>query len=315
MSTVLLTGAAGFIGSSTALVLLERGHRVIGIDNFNSYYDVNLKRARAARISDKVVIHEGDVADKAFVDRVFGENQIDQVCHLAAQAGVRYSLENPFAYENANNLGTLTLLEASRHTGVKSFVFASSSSVYGGNTKSPFSEKDPVDKPISLYAATKKYNELMAYTYHHLYGMSCTGLRFFTVYGPWGRPDMALFKFTKNILAGEPIDVYNHGKMKRDFTYISDIVNGVVAALEKNYPYEIFNLGNSNQVELSYYIECIEREAGKKAKKNLLPLQPGDVPETSADISHARKLLDFSPKVNVEEGVRNFLQWYQQYFK
>ncbi len=314
MTTVLVTGAAGFIGSATARSLVERGHRVVGLDNFNSYYDVALKRARAARLKNDVVIHEGDVADKTFVDRIFKANKIDRVCHLAAQAGVRYSLENPFVYETSNNLGTLNLLEACRHNGVNTFVFASSSSVYGGNTKMPFSESDSVDKPISLYAATKKYNELMAHTYNHLFGIHCTGLRFFTVYGPWGRPDMALFKFTKNILAGEPIDVYNHGKMKRDFTYIDDIVSGVVAALDKNYPYEIFNLGNSQVVELNHYIECIEREVGRTAKRNLLPMQPGDVPETVADISHARERLGFAPKIKVEEGVRNFLAWYREYF-
>jgi UDP-glucuronate 4-epimerase len=315
MSTILVTGAAGFIGSSTARSLLERGHRVVGLDNFNSYYDVALKRARAERLIKDVVIHEGDIADKSFVDALFKENKIDKVCHLAAQAGVRYSIDNPFAYENANNLGTLNLLEACRHNGVNTFVFASSSSVYGGNTKTPFSESDSVDKPISLYAATKKYNELMAHTYSHLFGIHCTGLRFFTVYGPWGRPDMALFKFTKNILADRPIDVYNHGKMKRDFTYISDIVSGVVAALDKNYRYEIFNLGNSQTVELSHYIECIERDLGKKAIRNMLPMQPGDVPATIADISHARELLGFSPTVKVEEGIRNFLAWYRDYFK
>jgi UDP-glucuronate 4-epimerase len=314
MTTVLVTGAAGFIGSTTARALIDRGHRVIGIDNFNSYYDVALKRARAARLGKDVEIHEGDIADKSFVDRLFRDNKIDRVCHLAAQAGVRYSIDNPYQYESANNLGTLNLLEACRHHQVNTFVFASSSSVYGGNTKTPFSETDPVDKPISLYAATKRYNELMAHTYNHLFGIHCTGLRFFTVYGPWGRPDMALFKFTKNILADEPIDVYNHGRMKRDFTYISDIVEGVVAALDKNYPYEIFNLGNSQTVELNHYIECIERELGRKAKRNLLPMQPGDVPETIADISHARARLGFSPKVRVEDGIRNFLNWYRDYF-
>lgn len=314
MSTILLTGAAGFIGSATARALLERRHEVIGLDNFNSYYDVTLKRARVAQLIPNVKIFEGDVSDRLFVDGVFRENKIDSVCHLAAQAGVRYSIENPFIYEASNNVGTLNLLEACRHNNVKTFVLASSSSVYGGNTKMPFSEQDSVDKPISLYAATKKYNELIAYTYNHLYGIHSTCLRFFTVYGPWGRPDMALFKFTKNILAGEPIDVYNHGKMKRDFTYVTDIVEGVVSALEKNYSYEIFNLGNSEPVELGYYIECLEKELGKKARWNLMPLQAGDVPETIADISHARDRLGFSPKVKVPEGIHHFLNWYRQYF-
>ncbi len=286
---------------------------MLGIDNFNSYYDVNLKRARAARLQGKVQILELDIADRAAVDAVFKENRIDKVCHLAAQAGVRYSLENPFVYETANNAGTLNLLEACRRTGVKSFIFASSSSVYGGNKKIPFSVTDPVDHPISLYAATKKYNELLGHTYHHLYGIHCTGLRFFTVYGPWGRPDMALFKFTRAILEGDPIDVFNHGKMKRDFTFVTDIVDGVVAALDKNYPYEIFNLGNSSTVELNYFIECVEKELGKKAKKNMLPMQPGDVPETFADIELSRQKLGFSPKVKIEQGVHEFVSWYKSY--
>jgi UDP-glucuronate 4-epimerase len=315
MKTILVTGAAGFIGHWTALRLLERGDTVVGIDNFNSYYDATLKRARAARFEGRVKIHEIDIADTGAVRRVFDENKIDQVCHLAAQAGVRYSIENPFSYEASNNLGTLNILEACRHTGVSSLVYASSSSVYGGNTKTPFSVDDPVEKPISLYAATKRANELAAYTYHHLFGLRATGLRFFTVYGPWGRPDMALFKFTKAILAGEPIDVYNHGKMKRDFTFVSDIVSGIVASLDKNHPYEIFNLGNSSTVELSYFIECIENELGKKARKNLLPMQPGDVPETSADIDKSRRLLGFDPQVKIEEGIREFLKWYRAYYK
>lgn len=315
MATILLTGSAGFIGYWTAEALLKKGHTVIGVDNFNSYYDVTLKRARQKRLEGRVKIHEFDIADGKAVSKMFDEYKIDQVCHLAAQAGVRYSIENPLVYESANNLGTLNLLEACRHHGVKSFVFASSSSVYGGNTKIPFSETDNVDKPISLYAATKKYNELQAHTYHHLFGINCTGLRFFTVYGPWGRPDMALFKFTKAILKGEPIEVYNHGKMKRDFTFVWDIADGVVAALEKNYPYEVFNLGNSNTVELSYFIECVEKELGKKAEKKMLPMQAGDVPETFADIAKARKMLGFSPKVKIEQGIHEFLKWYREYYK
>ena len=313
MSTILITGAAGFIGYWTSEALAASGHTVIGLDNFNSYYDVNLKRARAKRLEGKVRIIEMDIADRPAVDRVFKENRIDKVCHLGAQAGVRYSLENPTVYESANNLGTLNLLEACRYNNVMSFVLASSSSVYGGNKKTPFSVADAVDHPISIYAATKKYNELLAYSYHHLFGIHCTALRFFTVYGPWGRPDMALFKFARAILAGEPIDVYNHGKMKRDFTYITDIVAGVVAALDKNLAYEVLNLGNSQCVDLNYFIECVEKEIGRKAKKNFLPMQPGDVPETYADIELTRQKLGFSPKVSIEEGIREFIAWYKQY--
>jgi UDP-glucuronate 4-epimerase len=314
MRTILLTGAAGFIGSWTCEALLKRGDRVVGVDNFNDYYDVTLKRDRVNKFRDKCAVHEIDITDIEALRRVFRDHKIDQVCHLAAQAGVRYSLENPFAYENANGLGTLNLLELCRREKVMSFVYASSSSVYGGNTKIPFSVEDPVDKPISLYAATKRANELAAYTYHHLFGLHCTGLRFFTVYGPWGRPDMALFKFTKALLAGEPIDVYNHGQMKRDFTYITDIVNGILASLDKNYPYEIFNLGNSQTVELSHFIACVARELGVTPRMNLLPLQPGDVPETFADIDKSRRMLGFQPAVRVEEGIRQFIQWYKSYY-
>lgn len=315
MSTILVTGIAGFIGSTTAHALADRGDTVVGVDNFNPYYDPTLKRARARRLAGKAAIVEADIVDFKAMKDVFSRHKIDKVIHLAAQAGVRYSIENPFAYEQANNLGTLNLLEICREKGVKSFVFASSSSVYGGNTKIPFSVDDNVDRPISLYAATKKYNELMAHVYHHLYGINCTGLRFFTVYGPWGRPDMALFKFTDAIIKGRPIDVYNHGQMKRDFTYVSDIVAGILASLDKNYPYEIFNLGNSATVELTYYIECIERELGRKALKNMLPMQPGDVPATSADIEKSRRMLGFDPKVKIEQGIKEFLTWYRDYYK
>jgi len=315
MKTILVTGAAGFIGSWTVEGLLKRGDKVIGIDNFSEYYDPVLKRARAKKFEKQCQIHEIDITDAQGIEKIFKQNKFDQVCHLAAQAGVRYSLENPFAYEHTNSLGTLTLLEACKKNSVGSFVYASSSSVYGGNTKVPFSVEDSVDKPISLYAATKRYNELMAYTYFHLYKIHCTGLRFFTVYGPWGRPDMALFKFAKAILGGEAIDVYNHGKMKRDFTYVTDIAAGIMASLDKNYPYEIFNLGNSQTVDLLYFIECIEKELGKKAKKNLMALQPGDVPETSADIEKSRKMLGFDPKVRIEQGIHEFISWYKSYFK
>lgn len=316
MTRILVTGAAGFIGHWTSLALAERGDRVVGLDNFNSYYDPTLKKARARRLEGHLEqMVRGDVTDAVIIRNTLKKHKIQVVCHLAAQAGVRYSLENPYAYETANNIGTLTLLEECKKAGIKRFVFASSSSVYGGNTKTPFSVGDPVDHPISLYAATKRYNELIAYTYHHLFGFHCTGLRFFTVYGPWGRPDMALFKFTKAILAGKSVDIYNRGKMRRDFTYVSDIVDGVIAAIDKNYRYEIFNLGNSKSVELNYFVACIEKELGKKAKKKLLPMQPGDVPATFADIKKSTKMLGFKPKVSIEEGIRNFIQWYRQYYR
>ena len=315
MATILVTGIAGFIGSTTAHLLADRGDTVIGVDNFNPYYDPKLKRDRAKRLEGKAKIYECDIIDLPGLRKVFSQHKVDKVLHLAAQAGVRYSIENPFAYEQANNLGTLNMLEICRELGVKTFVFASSSSVYGGNTKTPFSVNDPVDHPISLYAATKKYNELIAHVYHHLFGMNCTGLRFFTVYGPWGRPDMALFKFTDATIKGQPIDVYNHGKMKRDFTFVTDIAAGIIASLDKSYPYEIFNLGNSSTVDLTYYIECIEKELGKKAIKNMLPMQPGDVPATMADIEKSKRMLGFDPKVKVEQGIKEFVQWYRDYFK
>ncbi len=315
MSNILVTGAAGFIGSWTCEALLSRGDKVIGLDNFNSYYDVNLKKDRVKKFKDKCKIYVCDIADNQSLQRVFKQNKIHKVCHLAAQAGVRYSLTHPHAYQTANLLGTLNLLEACKHHHIKSFIYASSSSVYGGNTKVPFSVDDPVEKPISLYAATKRSNELMAYTYHHLYGMHCTGLRFFTVYGPWGRPDMALFKFTKSILSGKPIDVYNHGKMQRDFTYITDIVQGILSSLDKNYPCQIFNLGNSHTVNLMYFIKCIEKELGQKAKIKFLPIQPGDVPKTNADIKKSTKMLGFKPKIQIEQGIENFMAWYKDYYK
>lgn len=315
MDTILVTGAAGFIGFWTAQRLLKQGHQVIGIDNFNDYYDVSIKRDRAEQFRGQCKIYECDITDYKAVERIFDENKIGKVCHLAAQAGVRYSLTHPFTYESTNITGTLNLLELCRHKGVKTFVYASSSSVYGDNKKMPFSVEDNADHPISLYAATKKCNELMAYTYHHLFGLHCTGLRFFTAYGPWGRPDMALFKFTKAILAGQPIDVYNFGKMKRDFTFIADIVDGITTSLEKSYPCEIFNLGNSSTVELSYFIGCIEKELGMNAKKNLLPMQPGDVPESFADIRRSTELLGFHPKVKIEEGIHEFIAWYRSYYQ
>ncbi|MBW2973155.1 NAD-dependent epimerase [Candidatus Woesearchaeota archaeon] len=314
---VLVTGGAGFIGFHVAKALLERGEEVVIVDNFSDYYDVSLKENRIKQIKDNqsLKIYRADISNYEEMEKIFKENKIDKICHLAAQAGVRYSLENPFAYQKTNVLGTLVLLELARHYGIKDFVFASSSSVYGKNKKIPFSESDFVDIPISLYASTKKSNELMAHTYHHLFGLNCTGLRFFTVYGPWGRPDMALFKFVKNTLEGKPIDVYNYGKCKRDFTYVTDIVAGVIAALDNPLPYEIINLGNNVPVELGYFIEIIEKELGKKAIKNMMPLQPGDVPETFADIEKAKKLLGFEPKTKIEEGIKQFIEWYKSYKK
>jgi len=315
LKTILLTGAAGFIGSWTAEALSKENFNIIGVDNFNSYYDVSLKKTRAANLQKICSIHNVDIADYKQLEKIFDQYKIDQVCHLAAQAGVRYSIENPFAYENANNLGMLNILELCRHKKIPSLIYASSSSVYGGNKKIPFAETDSVDQPVSLYAATKKYNELAAHTYHHLYGLNTTGLRFFTVYGPFGRPDMAYFKFTKALLEGQPIDVYNHGKMKRDFTYITDIVAGVISALKKNYPYEVFNLGNSQSIELSRFIEVLEKEIGQKAKKNYLPMQPGDVHETFADISKSKKMLGFDPKIKIEQGLKKFVTWYKLFYK
>lgn len=314
MSTILLTGAAGFIGSWVAEALAARGDRVIGVDNFNSYYDAALKRARVAKFPSQVTVVRADVANQDSMIDVFNRYRIDQVCHLAAQAGVRYSLKNPYAYENANNLGTLNLLENCRRKGISSFIYASSSSVYGGNKKIPFSVRDRVDSPVSLYAATKKYNELLAHAYHHLFKIHCTGLRFFTVYGPWGRPDMALFLFTKAIIEGKPIHVYNHGRMDRDFTYVSDIVAGVLGALDKNYPYEVFNLGNSQAVRLMDFIRCLEETLGRKAKKKYLSLQEGDVPKTCADIRESTQKIGFRPKVSINEGIPRFVEWYRSYY-
>lgn len=309
---ILVTGGAGFIGSHTVKALLERGDEVVIVDNLNDYYDVNLKKARLKQLTAPV--YQIDISNKEALDQVFKEHSFDAIVHLAAQAGVRYSLENPMAYEQSNNVGTLNLLECARHNNIKPFIYASSSSVYGGNTKMPFSEEDPVNNPISLYAATKRYNELMAYTYHHLYGLHCTGLRFFTVYGEFGRPDMALFLFTKAISKGSPIKLFNQGKMKRDFTYVSDIVEGILASIDKQYPYELFNLGGDNPVELTYFVDLIEKELGKKAIKELLPIQPGDVPMTVADVSKARRMLGYAPKVSIEEGIKRFVKWYVDYF-
>lgn len=311
--TVLITGIAGFIGSNTAKKLLERGDNIIGIDNFNDYYDPSIKEKR---INDFLSgydfkLYRIDLADKNSLEKVFTENKIDKICHLAAQAGVRYSISNPDIYLQSNIVGTNNLLELTHKYNIKDFVFASSSSVYGGNEKIPFSESDQVDHPISLYAATKKANELQAYVYHHLYGLNCFGLRFFTVYGPWGRPDMAYYKFAESILNDRPIDVYNGGHHKRDFTYIDDIVSGITSALDKCSGYEIFNLGNNKSVELEYFISIIENKLNKKAIKNYLPMQSGDVEETYANIDKAKEFLGYEPQVSIEEGLDRFLTWYK----
>jgi len=313
---ILVTGSAGFIGFHTAWRLLKAGNKVIGLDNFNDYYDPSLKEDRNKLLEKEsdYKLYRGDLADLNLIKQVFAENKIDKVCHLAAQAGVRYSLTNPHTYIQSNLVGFTNLIDEAKNAGVMDFIYASSSSVYGSNKKIPFSVEDRVDSPISLYAATKKANELIAYTYHHLYKMNCTGLRFFTVYGPWGRPDMAAYKFANRLTRGEAIEVYNHGKMKRDFTYIDDIVDGIVASLEKAYPYEIFNLGNNQPVELSYFIDCIEKELKIKAKKEMLPMQPGDVPTTFADIDHSREKLGYEPKTSIEEGIKNFIKWYREYY-
>jgi len=313
---ILVTGAAGFIGYHVCRRLLGEGTRVVGVDNMNPYYDASLKRARLEKLAafDAFSFHEEDIADLPALRRIFEAHDIHRVCNLAAQAGVRYSLQDPFAYQTSNLQGFLNLLELAREFRLENFVYASSSSVYGGNTKVPFSEKDRVDRPISLYAATKKANELMAHAYSHLFEIPSTGLRFFTVYGPWGRPDMALFLFTDAILHDRPIDVFNHGRMRRDFTYIDDVVDGTVSALWKPFPCEVFNLGNSSTVELMEFIRIIEEELGREARKNYLPMQPGDVPETSADISKSREMLGFSPRTSIREGIKAFLAWYREYY-
>ncbi len=313
---VLVTGAAGFIGYHVAERLLARGDRVVGLDNCNDYYDVSLKEARLQQLGRHAgfAFYRGDVADPAAVARAFDAGPFDVVCHLAAQAGVRYSLENPVAYGRANLMGFLHVLEACRHRGTGNLVYASSSSVYGADETVPFAETHRVDRPVSLYAATKVANELMAHTYHHLYGLPCTGLRFFTVYGPWGRPDMALFSFTRAILAGEPIDVYNHGDMERDFTYIDDIAAGVVAAIDRPLGDEVLNLGNHQSVRLERFIEVIEQAVGRPAVKNYLPMQPGDVPRTHADVDRAARLLDWRPTTPIERGIPRFVTWYREYY-
>ena len=330
---VLVTGSAGFIGSALAIKLLERGDEVVGIDNHNNYYDPSLKEARLSRHKD----HENythlkvDIENKEEVDKVFEDFEFQGVVNLAAQAGVRYSIENPLAYINTNLVGFGNILEGCRHNKIEHLVYASSSSVYGSNTKMPFSIHDNVDHPLSLYAASKKANELMAHTYSHLYNLPTTGLRFFTVYGPWGRPDMALFKFTKAILSGEKIQVFNYGKHRRDFTYIDDIVEGIVRVLDKPAssnidwsgeepdsgtslsPWRIYNIGNNSPVELMDYIEAIETAVGMKAEKELLPLQQGDVPDTYADVDDLVKEFGYKPSTSVKVGVKSFVDWYRTY--
>lgn len=332
---ILVTGAAGFIGHNLSKRLLARGDEVVGLDNLNDYYDVQLKRDRLAQLQDQPGFRfvQLDLADRDGMAALFKQEQFDKVINLAAQAGVRYSLINPHSYIDSNILGFTNILEGCRHNQVKHLVYASSSSVYGANTLMPFSIHHNVDHPVSLYAASKKANELMAHTYSHLYGLPTTGLRFFTVYGPWGRPDMALFLFTKAILEGKPIDVFNHGKMKRDFTYIDDIVEGVIrvtdniAAPNPNWsgdapdsatsyaPYRIYNIGNNEPVELLTFIEAIEKAIGREAIKNLMPIQPGDVPATYADVDDLMRDVGFKPATPIEKGIQNFVDWYRDYYK
>ncbi|CAB3290087.1 UDP-glucuronate 4-epimerase [Methanocaldococcus lauensis] len=317
-SDILVTGSAGFIGFHLCKYLLENFEdiKVVGVDNLNNYYNPILKKKRNEILKSynnyefiKLDFSNWDELLESLKDK-----EIDLIVHLGAQAGVRYSLKNPWVYVKSNDLGTLNIFEFARRFDINKVVYASSSSVYGGNKKIPFSEDDRVDKPISLYAATKRANELMAHTYHHLYGIKMIGLRFFTVYGEYGRPDMAFWKFTKNILLGKPIDVYNYGKMMRDFTYISDVVDGIMSAIKKDFEYEIFNLGNDNPVKLEYAISLIEKYSGKKAIKNYLPMQPGDVEKTWADLTKSRKLLDYNPKVSIEDGLKRFVYWFKENF-
>ena len=332
---ILVTGAAGFIGMTASLRLLERGDEVVGLDNLNDYYDVQLKLDRLARLQ----LHERfrfvklDVADRRGMEELFAAEGFERVIHLAAQAGVRYSLQNPHAYVDSNLVGFMNVLEGCRHAKVQHLVYASSSSVYGGNTRMPFSVHDSVDHPVSMYAATKKANELMAHTYSHLFGLPTTGLRFFTVYGPWGRPDMALFLFTKAILEGRPIDVFNHGRMQRDFTYVDDIVEGVIRVTDRiatpaddydplkpdpatsQAPYRVFNIGNHQPVPLMDFIACIEKALGREARKNFLPLQDGDVPATYADVQALDDWVGFTPATSIESGIARFVDWYRAYYK
>ncbi|MGJ5675448.1 MAG: NAD-dependent epimerase [Nostochopsis sp.] len=316
---ILITGVAGFIGYHLAQRFLAEGQRVYGIDNLNGYYDVSLKKARLSQLTPQsgFTFQYLDLSDRTGMLQLFKEHKFDRVVHLAAQAGVRHSLENPFAYVDSNLVGFANLLEGCRHSQVEHLVFASSSSVYGANTKVPFAVEDNVDRPISLYAATKKANELMAHSYSHLYNLPITGLRFFTVYGAWGRPDMAYFKFVRAIAENRAIDVYNHGKMERDFTYIDDVIEGVVRVTYKppieRTPYKIYNLGNNNPVSLGKFIEIIEKAMGRSAIKNFLPMQPGDVPCTYADIDELIEDVGFKPTTSIEQGIEHFVRWYKDY--
>ena len=329
---VMITGVAGFIGAGLALRLLERGDMVTGIDNLNDYYEVSLKEARLARLmpSKQFSFFKADISDPEAMRKLFSENRFDAVVNLAAQAGVRYSIENPAAYIDANLVGFGHILEGCRHSGVGHLVYASSSSVYGSNSKLPFSEKDNVDHPISLYAASKKANELMAHAYSHLYAIPATGLRFFTVYGPWGRPDMALFKFTQGILGDEPIPVFNRGEMVRDFTYVDDIVEGVIRVIDQpaekadrsdepdrsaTAPWRVYNIGNSQPVPLMDYIGALEEALGKRAKLDLLPMQDGDVYATEADVTALEAQFDYRPRISAAEGVKRFVDWYRSYYQ
>lgn len=335
MKKILITGAAGFIGFHLARELLRRGEQVVGIDNLNDYYDVNLKKARLSHLKpfEHFAFEKIDLADRPKMESLFWDREFDAVVNLAAQAGVRYSLQNPHAYIESNLVGFANVLEGCRHSRAKHLVFASSSSVYGLNTHVPFSVHDNTDHPVSLYAASKKANELMAHAYAHLYGLPCTGLRFFTVYGPWGRPDMAYFSFTKAILEGQPIDVYNHGNMRRDFTYIDDIIAGVMRLMDSipapdvkwdagcpdaatsSAPYRIYNIGNHAPVDLMRFIDVLEEKLGKKAIRNLLPLQSGDVPSTCADIADLQAVTGFSPSTSIEVGLAEFAAWYRDYYQ
>ena len=334
MAKILVTGTAGFIGFHLAKRLMERGDEVIGLDNLNDYYDVNLKKARLKQLTVHKSFREVNMSleDRKGIEKLFADEKFDKVVNLAAQAGVRYSLENPYAYIDSNIQGFMNILEGCRHNDIQHLVYASSSSVYGANTKMPFSVHHNVDHPLSLYAATKKSNELMAHTYSHLYGIPTTGLRFFTVYGPWGRPDMAMFIFTKAVIEGRPIDVFNHGKMRRDFTFIDDIVEGVIRTLDNTAqpnndwsgdvpdpgtskaPYKIYNIGNNNPVELMHMIETIEEAVGRKAEKNMMPIQPGDVPATYADVDDLMNDVGFKPATSIEEGVSKFVEWYKGFY-
>jgi UDP-glucuronate 4-epimerase len=332
---ILVTGAAGFIGFHTCEMLLGRGDEVVGLDNLNDYYDVRLKEARLARLSGRpgFRFHRLDLSDRAGMEALFAQEKPQRVIHLAAQAGVRYSIQNPHAYVDSNLVGFMNILEGCRHHGVEHLVYASSSSVYGANTTMPFSIHHTVDHPLSLYAATKKANELMAHTYSHLYRLPTTGLRFFTVYGPWGRPDMAMFLFTQAILAGQPIDVFNHGKMRRDFTYIDDIVQGVVRTCDQvasvnpdwdgaapdpgtsSAPYRLYNIGNNQPAELMHVIGCLEKTIGKTVEKRMLPMQAGDVPATYADVGDLTEAVGFKPATPIEVGIERFVAWYRDYYR